>query len=195
MTEKSSLTPEEAKFCEAIYAKDRALREFMNSNRLTDPVDPGHWLTYLTEIKHTLGNINNDVSFVATLLIKEFLHQRFRITDFDAGGKPQGAPGIDVSTITPDGKVVVGELKTTKPYKPGFGAQQRKTILKDLDRLATTTADHRFMFVIDTDAFQTLCGKTFATRAPGVEVVNLVTGQTFVCSTDRINIVMRHRGG
>jgi hypothetical protein len=80
-----------------------------------------------------------------------------------------------------DGKVIIGELKTTKPYQPGFGAAQRVSILKDLRRLASTGADHRFMFVIDADAFEALQGKTIASQAAGVEIVDLVTGKTFVC--------------
>jgi hypothetical protein len=42
---------------------------------------------------------------------------------------------------TSDGRKIIGELKTTKPYQPGFGAQQRSMILKDLARLATLPAD------------------------------------------------------
>jgi hypothetical protein len=92
----------------------------------------------------------------------------------------QGAPGIDIVAKTTGGKMIVGELKTTKPYQPGFGAQQRTMILKDLNRLASSTADDRLMFVIDVETFRTLCGKNFSSRAPGVEVVDLVTGQTFL---------------
>jgi hypothetical protein len=77
--------------------------------------------------------------------------------------------------------IVVGELKTTKPYQPGFGAAQRTHILKDLARLATSSADHRFMFVVDPNAYRTLCTRSFASRAPGVEVVDLITRQGFVC--------------
>ncbi|HWD37274.1 MAG TPA: hypothetical protein VG944_00365 [Fimbriimonas sp.] len=135
----------------------------------------------MTNLKHTLGNLNNDVGFVATLLVKAYLEKRFAITDFDAGAKAQGAPGIDIVAKTIDGKMIVGELKTTKPYQPGFGAQQRTTIIKDLNRLASSTADHRLMFVIDAETFRTLCGKNFSSKAPGVEVIDLVTGQMFLC--------------
>jgi hypothetical protein len=153
----------------------------LEKNSLTDPVESIQWLQYLTGIKHSLGNLNNDLSFVATLLVKSYLERRFKIKDFDAAGKAQGASGIDIEASTSDGIVIVGELKTTKSYQPGFGAAQRTSILKDLARLAATSADHRFMFVIDPDAYQALCGKGFASRAPGVQVVDLVTGKSFVC--------------
>lgn len=177
----SGLTPGERSFCEAIQNKDRALRSFLEANSLTDPMAASDWLHYLSGVKRALGNLNNDLSFVATLLVKDYLRGRFEIRDFDAAGKPQGATGIDIEARTAQGDSVVGELKTTIPYQPGFGAAQRTAILKDLTRLATSTARHRFMFVIDPASFQILCGKGFASRAPGVEVVDLVTGQSFIC--------------
>lgn len=92
----------------------------------------------------------------------------------------RGAAGMDIDAITLDGLIIVGELKTTKPYQPGFGAQlgaqQRTMILKDLDRLQSTAADYRIMFVTDAEAFRTLCGKKFAARAPNV--VDLITGRS-----------------
>jgi hypothetical protein len=133
-----------------------------------------------------LGNLNNDLGFVATLLVKEFLEKRFQITNFDAAGKPQGAAGVDIEARTAAGETIIGELKTTKPYQPGFGAAQRTTILKDLARLAASDANHRFMFVIDGDAFQTLCShRSFATRAPGIEVVDVLSGRSHKCSAAR----------
>jgi hypothetical protein len=182
MIEDSHLSPAEAAACKAIKAKDRDLREFLSRSELAEPINPAAWLQHLTNLKHTLGNLNNDLGFVATLLVKAHLKQRFAITDFDAGAKAQGASGIDIVAQTIDGKTILGELKTTKPYQPGFGAQQRMTILKDLNRLASSAADHRLMFVIDAETFRTLCGKNFSSKAPGVEVVDLVTGQSFLCS-------------
>jgi hypothetical protein len=181
MIETPRLTPAEESFCQTILTKDLMLRSFLEREGLANPIDATHWLRYLTGIKHSLGNLNNDIGFVATLLAKAYLNRRFGITDFDAAGKPQGASGIDIAARTADGKIVVGELKTTKPYQPGFGAAQRVSILKDLARLATTTADHRFMFVVDPDAYRALCGRNFASKVPGVEVVDLVTGDNFIC--------------
>jgi hypothetical protein len=174
-------TPAELRACEAIQAKDRALREFLAGNALSTAPDAAQWIPYLSGIKQALGNLNNDLSFIATLLVKKYLQQRFAITDFDAGAKAQGASGIDVQAMTANGKSIAGEIKTTRPYQPGFGAAQRTTILKDLARLATTKADNRFMFVIDPGAFQALCEKGLASRAPGVEIVDLVTGNAFTC--------------
>jgi hypothetical protein len=177
----TQLTGAEARFRDAIREKDRNLRAFLNVNGLSEPLDPMRWLTFLSGIKNTLGNINNDLGFIATLLVKNYLERRFQIVDFDAAAKAQGASGIDIDAKSLDGKRIAGELKTTKPYQPGFGANQRVSILKDLTRLATTEAEHRFLFVIDPDAFNALRAKSFASKAPGVEVVDLVSGQSFIC--------------
>jgi len=177
----NSLTGGETQYCEAIRQKDLALRSFLSRSKLSDGIDPREWLMHLTGIKSSLGNLNNDLGFVATLLVKHYLAERFGIVDFDAAGKPQGASGEDIVATTSDGRKIIGELKTTKPYQPGFGAAQRTAMLKDLGRLATSSADYRFMFVTDADAFAALCRPTFARRAPSVEIVELVTGKVFLC--------------
>ncbi len=180
--QKLALTSGEEKFCAGIRVKDKALRNYLASNSLSDPTSISQWLLYLTQVKNTLGNLNNDVSFVATVLIKEYLFRRFEIGNFDASGKPQGAPGIDIECRTKNGQRIVGELKTTKPYQPGFGAAQRTNILKDLARLVSTPADYRFMFVTDADAYRALCEKRFSSMAIGIEIVDLVSGEHFLCS-------------
>jgi hypothetical protein len=169
-------TAGELAFRKTIIAKDRLLRSFLAEQRFDETATPHEWLAYLTGIKDAIGNISNDVAFVATLLIKDYLRRRFGIMNFDAGAKAQGASGLDIEARTTDGLIVIGELKTTKPYQPGFGAQQRTQILKDLDRLQRTKADHRIMFVTDASAFRTLRSRNFAARAPDVEFVELVTG-------------------
>jgi hypothetical protein len=143
-------------------------------------VDPAAMFNYLVAVKNTIGNLNNDISFLATLLVKPFMRKRFGI-EFDAALKPQGAPGLDLDCTLSDGTRVVGELKTTKPYQPGFGAAQKREITKDLARLASAEAAHRFMFVTDAESFRTICRPSFSCLAPGVEVVDLVTGETFIC--------------
>src|SRR5258706_6353303 len=95
-----SLTASEMKYCEVIRAKDRALRKFLDENKIAEPVDARQLLSYLVRMKHVLGNINNDVGFAATLMVKRYLEERFAISDFDAAEKAQGASGIDVEART-----------------------------------------------------------------------------------------------
>ena len=96
-----------------------------NSDKGLDPpilfgMQPPHrfrrcygWLRYLTGIKDALGNLSNDIPSVATLLAKACIAERFGIMNFDAAGKPQGASDIDIEARPTDGKIIVGELKTT----------------------------------------------------------------------------------
>jgi len=177
----NELSAGEHRYCQAIREKDDALRAHLANSALTPEVDPRAWLHYLTEIRSTLGNLSNDLGFVASLLIKEYLQARFQVVDFDAASKAQGAAGADVVARTADGKTIIGELKTTIPYMPGFGAQQRTTILKDFARLAQSDADHRFMFVTDGATFRTLCTPVWSRRAPGIEIVDIATGEQFLC--------------
>lgn len=181
-----SVTAAEARAIAAIKAKDEALRSFLAAEVLAESADPSLWLTYLAGIKAALGNLNNDLGFVATLLVKQYLAVRFAITTFDAAGKAQGAAGVDIDARTADGQTIEGELKTTTPYQPGFGAKQKETIAKDLARLSASAADHRLMFVTDPDTFAVLCRPAWAARAPGVEIVDLVTGRTFACPGSRL---------
>lgn len=174
----SVLTPLEQRYWDEIRSKDGQLRAFLTGSALADERNPAAWFAYLTAIRDILGNTSNSLSYVATLLVKDYLADRFGITDFDAASKPQGAPGIDVEIVTRAGLRIVAELKTTKPYQPGFGAAQKANIRKDLERLATTDADHRIMFVTDPDAFSTLCSASYRERYPAVEIVNALTGDS-----------------
>lgn len=171
----------ELRMCKTIREKDSRLRALLRERRLSGVVDPLDWLGYLSAAKAVLGNLSNDIGFVATLLVKRYLASRFGIADFDAAAKAQGAAGIDIDARTADGETIAGELKTTTPYQPGFGAQQREMMIKDMVRLASSPAHHRFMFVTDPETFTALCKPTWAVRAPGVSIVDLVTGRAFTC--------------
>jgi len=45
-----------------------------------------------------------------------FFAARHSIPSFDAAGKPQGAPGLDIDIHTTDGQHIIWEIKTTVPY-------------------------------------------------------------------------------
>ena len=177
----ATLTDAEQRYVRHIEAKDTALREFLGRDSMPEVGQAQELLRYLTGIKTALGNLNNDLGFVATLMIKTYLARRFGVENFDAASKPQGAAGVDIEAVTPTGAKIIGELKTTRPYQPGFGAAQRTSIIKDLERLAGSTAAHRLMFVVDRDAFVALCRPSLAGRCPGIEIVELISGESYVC--------------
>lgn len=172
------LTRREADYWQVIHGKDLALRQLLRDKSLPETYLPTEWFKYLACVRDALGNLSNSLGFVATLLAKEYLAGRFGVLDFDAAQKAQGAPGIDIEIRTPGGLAIIAEIKTTKPYQPGFGANQKMTILKDLNRLSSLTADHRIMFVTDDEAFRTLCGANYRSRFATIEIVNLLTSES-----------------
>ena len=164
---------------EEILSKVSTLRAFLNHEALAEPPETSSWFNYLATIRDTLGNLSNSLSFVATVMAKEYLAERFHLREFDAGAKPQGARGPDILVSTDSGETIRCEIKTNKPYQPGFGAQQKEQVIKDLKTLSDSTARHKFMMVTDTDSFKALCRNNFAKYARGIEIINLQSKETF----------------
>lgn len=143
--------------------------------------DTAAWYTYLAKLKAIQGNSSNAVSFVATLLVKKFLEDRYGINGFDAAEKSQNAPGIDIDVLLSDGRRLVAELKTTNPYKPNdFGAQQRKSIKKDFLKLANADADVKLFLVTDPITFGFMKKSKYQSFIQGITVVLLTTGEEFM---------------
>lgn len=90
------------------------------------------WFNFLKITKSILGNFNNDVSFLATLLAKIYLVTKHPGVEFDAAFRSQSAPGLDIDIWLPEGRQVIGEVKTVEPYgENDFGAQQRNSFVRD----------------------------------------------------------------
>jgi hypothetical protein len=138
------------------------------------------WFSYLAELKTIQGNFSNDVSFVATLLAKQYLARCYGLNSFDAAEKSQNATGIDIDVRLLDGRRLVAELKTTDPCKPkDFGAQQRKSIKKDFVKLAKAQAHIKLFLLTDPLAFGFMKKEKYQSMVQGVTVVLLTTGEEF----------------
>lgn len=166
----------EREYSTTIHTKLRELRDFFSEAPLDPEAHPIEAYRFLSRLKGVLGNLNNDISYVATLMAKEYLSQHFDISSFDAAAKPQGAAGIDVEFRTPDGRRIAAEIKTTFPYQPGFGAQQRATISKDIEKLKKSDADAKFLFVTEQLTFESV-KKVRAWTGAGIRVVLLPGGE------------------
>ena len=172
-------TEQEEAYGDRILGKLTELRECLCAQSLDTDANPAEWYEYLNQVKRILGNLNQDISFVATLLAKSFLLERFGENGFDAAEKPQGAPGLDVD-VTVSSKRIVGEIKTTIPYNgPDFGAQQKKSFERDIVKLAEAEADHKFMFVTEPATFDILRRPSYRSKLQDVTVVQLVSGDEF----------------
>lgn len=177
---KQSYTELEQAYRNSVREKLSSLKSYLAKQSVHDEQSPGSWYHHLNQIKQILGNINNDVSFIATLLAKLYLHKKFGLIEFDAAEKPQGAPGLDIDIWLSQKARIVGEIKTTTPYNgPEFGAQQKTSFEKDFAKLAAVDAKYKFMFVTEDTSFKILCRPTYAAKLSGVKVVQLVSGEEF----------------
>lgn len=168
----------EARYIETIKLKDERLRDFISNHHLPKEDSEALYFNYLSGLKSIIGNFHNDISFIASLLAKRFLQDRFDRLQWDAAEKAQGAPGLDID-INWQSARIIGEIKTTIPYQKGFGSSQKTAIKKDLDKLQNHDADFKFMMVTSEEAYQTLRQSPFNTMLDKVEVVNLVSGDSF----------------
>jgi hypothetical protein len=148
------LSDTEHRYSAGIHAKLQDLREFFTDKALDSEAHPAEAYSFLSQLKAILGNLNNDISFVAPLMAKEYLSTRFDMGGFDAAAKAQGAPGIDIEVRTPDGKRIAAEVKTTFPYQAAFGAKQREMISKDIAKLKESNADTKFLLLTERLSFE-----------------------------------------
>jgi hypothetical protein len=171
------LTEKEKRYCSDIADRMHQMRQFLNANVLVDPPEPTVWHSFLAMLRKIQGNLSNDGSFIATLLAKQYLHSRYGVI-FDAAEKPQGAPGVDIDIYTPEGHHIVAEIKTTVPYQgTDFGSNQANTFKKDFAKLDAAEAEHKFLFVTDSNTFSILQKDKYTKLMPGVCIVDLITGE------------------
>ncbi|MFT3893103.1 MAG: hypothetical protein QM730_15850 [Anaerolineales bacterium] len=150
------------------------------SRELPAVEDTAAWYAFLADLKSIQGNSSNDVSFVATLLAKQYLARCFGVSNFDAAEKAQGAPGIDIDIRLPDGRRLVAEIKTTSPYMPNdLGAQQKATFEKDFIKLRNAVAELKLFLVTEPRTFELMKRLKYRLMLQGVTVVLLTTNEEF----------------
>lgn len=165
----------EAGYIEKISNKLMESQSFLNNAEVDafSNIDVIEQFELLKGLRRILGNIDNDMSFLGCLLIKQFLQSRHDFTELNMALRAQGSPGLDVDEMTADGQRVIGELKTTYPYKENdLGAQQKKTFLNDFDKLQRTEADHKYFFLTERQTFDIVRAK-YTAYLQGVTVVLL----------------------
>jgi hypothetical protein len=119
------------------------------------------------ELKECMGNIGNDIHFLASCLANSFLNKRHGVT-IDLN-KAVGSAGLDI-----DLEDIVAEIKTTIPYlENDFGAAQKREIKKDLERLENANKKHKYFFVIN-DKTERILKQKYSRHYPSVKIVNLL---------------------
>ncbi|SKC90511.1 hypothetical protein [Maledivibacter halophilus] len=166
------ITTNEQNHLRTISEKMDSLKSYLISKNEDYKFSICQWYIYISQFKRIMGNLNNDVSFIACILAKQFLTAFHRISsDFDVADKPQGASGLDIDIKTVDGKRIIAEIKTTIPYKPNdLGAQQKKMFKKDFQKLNKESADHKYFFVTEEKTFQIVKNK-YLEELKGISVV------------------------
>lgn len=156
------------------------VNKFLTDNTFPKHEDAINWLAYLHTIKSIQGNFSNDISFVATLLAKEYLEEVYSLEGFNAADKPQGAPGLDIDVKLPNGKHLVAEIKTTSPYNVNdLGAKQKESFRKDFRKLAKAKAEIKLFFVTELRTFDLMKKPKYRNKLTGVRVVLLPSGEEF----------------
>jgi hypothetical protein len=171
-------TEKERKAIQQTRQRIMRLGAFFAKNPPPEADSAPEWFAYLANFKEELGNINNDVSFFATLLAQAYLLEHLDIRPFDAAAKAQGAPGLDIDEQTKGGERIIAEIKTTHPYLgDDLGAQQKTTFAKDAAKLRKESARHKFFFLTDKTTFAVMNKLRYRALFQGVTVVLLPSGE------------------
>jgi hypothetical protein len=174
------LTPLEQASVRGILDRIAALALFLEHNPVSADPTPLALYEFLAQMKQIQGNTNIGVSLVACLLAKQYLNAHLDMEPFDVARKPQGARGLDIDARTVAGKRVVGEIKSTVPYRArDLGGDQKSTFEKDFKKLNGAHAEYRYFFVTERRTFD-LVRQRYARKMPGVQVVLLPDGDTFM---------------
>lgn len=165
----------EAGYIEKLSNKLIEAKTFINNTDVDgfSKVDIIEQFELLKGLRRILGNIDNDMSFLGCLLIKAFLQSRHDFPELNMALKAQGSPGLDIDEMTADGKRVIGELKTTYPYKENdLGAKQKNSFLKDFEKLQRNDAEYKYFFLTERQTFDIVCAK-YLNHLQGVHIVLL----------------------
>ncbi len=167
-------TPNEQAYFKRIRQHVAMLYDYLSKNAAPVDDDPAAWFEFIAKIRAIQGNISNDQSFLATILAKAYLTRIFKLAEFDAAEKAQGAPGLDIDVVTETDERIVGEIKTTTPYgENDLGAQQKHTFRKDFEKLNAAEARYKFFFVTSRRTFE-IVRQRYAAEIPDVEIVLLI---------------------
>ena len=172
------LTPKEQIAINNLRNLISCLASFFSQNSPPLSDSPVEWYDYLAQFKDELGNVYNQISFVATLLAKSYLMDNFDLIAFDAAEKAQGASGLDIDAKTKNGQRIIAEIKTTHPYKDNdLGAQQVTSFKKDAEKLHRESADIKFFFVTDSQTFKVMKKTRFISMFSNIDIVCLPSGE------------------
>ena len=156
-------------------------RIHLDTKRFPSIQDTHAWYSYLAEFKSIQGNFNTDVSFVSTLMAKQFILENYGKVEFDASIKDQSATGLDIDVTLPNGKRIIAEIKTTNPVGvDDLGSNQKTSFQNDFNKLARTVANMKLFFLTEASTYGLMKMPKYRSQLAGVTVVLLPTGENFI---------------
>ncbi len=165
------MTNEEQIQKEDIFKRFEKIKNFLSCHEM--PTDNSNLLNFLLNFKEVEGNVSNCVSFIASLQAKKYLMERFSFaSEPNMALHAQGAPGLDIELQTANGERIIGEIKTTIPYKGNkLGAQQKASFEKDIKKLREKSTKHKFFFLTNKEA--AVCAKKLLRDTDDIKIVLL----------------------
>lgn len=183
-----NLCPNEELEFKNIKERFHRLATLLSGNLPADTDSYQDWLIFLSEFKEELGNYNNHIGFLATLMAEEFLVKEVEVIPFDASAKAQGAMGLDIKEKTQSGARVIGEIKTTHPLKDDdLGAQQQATFRDDARKLQLEEAENKFFFLTDMKTFLLMKKRKYREMFRSVRVIHIPSGEEVISETEGNN--------
>lgn len=128
------------------------------------------------DFTNKIGNVNNQIHSSAVDLALRYLCRIYKIRDIEKQVKSVNriaGRGFDLEIIDNNENLIIGEVKTTSPlYIQDFGANQKKEIIKDLERINKfdTINQNKYFFVISSKAKKILINK----YSPLTNKINLI---------------------
>jgi len=164
----------ESKYLEKISNIIDSLKNIiLNTNFDKHNIDIKYWYIFLNEIKNTIGNFNEKLSFLSCLLAKKYLMEIHEIEDFDVALKSQCAPGLDIDIYTKNGERIIAEIKTTNSlYKNSLGANQKEKICDDLNKLNKKVADYKYLFLTEENTHN-IVNKNYGKKYKDINIIKL----------------------
>ncbi len=174
------LTQKEIKKLMELKDKFLSLNNLLKNSEYSVYSDLYEQYIYLNKFKRKLGNFNNDLSYIACLMAKQYLLKKHNFShDIDMSLKAQGAKGLDIDETTLENERCIAEIKTIFPYgENDFGSKQREYFRADFKKLTNNDAKYKYLFVIEEKSFNIL-KKKYISKLTGITTVLLPSGQLF----------------
>lgn len=154
------MTKNEVEKINNIKDKIQKLEMCINTNDYMQ-YDQLELMKFLESFKEIIGNFNNDLSTLSCLAAKQYLLKNHKIKGaFNILDKAQGAPGLDIDEHTVNNERIIGEIKTTVPYRDNdFGSKQKESIQVDIKKLLKNEATYKYFFVTNYKTYSILLKK------------------------------------